>query len=31
MRKHIDEYERYAQRKFPEVLDEVIPWDRSLP
>lgn len=31
MRKHIDEYVRYAQRKFPEVLDEVIPWDRSLP
>jgi GntR family transcriptional repressor for pyruvate dehydrogenase complex len=30
MRKHIDEYERYARRKFPEVLDEVIPWDRSL-
>jgi GntR family transcriptional regulator, transcriptional repressor for pyruvate dehydrogenase complex len=31
MRKHIDEYERYAQRKFPEVLDQVIQWDRSLP
>lgn len=31
MRKHIDEYERYAQRKFPEVLDHVIQWDRSLP
>jgi len=31
MRKHIDEYVRYAQRKFPEVLDEVIQWDRSLP
>jgi GntR family transcriptional repressor for pyruvate dehydrogenase complex len=31
MRKHIDEYVRYAQRKFPEVLDQVIQWDRSLP
>ena len=31
MRKHIDEYMRYAQRKFPEVLDQVIQWDRSLP
>ena len=30
MRKHIDEYVRYAQRKFPEVLDQVIQWDRSL-
>jgi DNA-binding FadR family transcriptional regulator len=29
MRKHIDEYTRYAMRKFPEVLDEVIQWDRS--
>ena len=31
MRKHIDEYVRYAQRKFPEALDEVIQWDRTLP
>jgi DNA-binding FadR family transcriptional regulator len=31
MRKHIDEYMRYAQRKFPEVLDQVIQWDRTLP
>jgi GntR family transcriptional repressor for pyruvate dehydrogenase complex len=31
MRKHIDEYVRYAQRKFPEVLDHVIQWDRTLP
>ena len=31
MRKHVDEYVRYAQRKFPEVLDQVIPWDRALP
>jgi GntR family transcriptional regulator, transcriptional repressor for pyruvate dehydrogenase complex len=29
MRKHIDEYTRYAMRKFPEVLDEVIAWDQS--
>jgi GntR family transcriptional repressor for pyruvate dehydrogenase complex len=31
MRTHIDEYMRYAQRKFPEVLDQVIQWDRTLP
>jgi GntR family transcriptional regulator, transcriptional repressor for pyruvate dehydrogenase complex len=31
MRTHIDEYVRYAQRKFPEVLDQVIQWDRTLP
>jgi GntR family transcriptional repressor for pyruvate dehydrogenase complex len=31
MRKHIEEYVRYAKRKFPEVLDEVIQWDRSVP
>ena len=30
MRKHIDEYMRYAQRKFPEVLDQVIQWDRMI-
>lgn len=28
MRHHIDEYVDYAERKFPEVLDHVIPWDR---
>jgi GntR family transcriptional repressor for pyruvate dehydrogenase complex len=28
MRHHIDEYVNYAERKFPEVLDQVIPWDR---
>lgn len=27
MREHIDAYETYAQRKFPEVLDQVIRWD----
>lgn len=31
MRTHIEEYVRYAQRKFPEVLDQVIQWDRTLP
>jgi DNA-binding FadR family transcriptional regulator len=31
MGRHLDEYVRYAKRKFPEVLDEVVPWDRSLP
>ena len=31
MRKHVDEYERYAQRKYPEVLDQVIQGDRALP
>lgn len=30
MRKHIGEYVRYAERKFPEVLDHVIQWDRTL-
>ena len=28
MREHIDAYERYAKRKYPEVLDQVIRWDR---
>lgn len=28
MREHIDAYERYARRKFPDVLDQVIRWDR---
>ncbi|MGZ4482552.1 MAG: FadR/GntR family transcriptional regulator [Gaiellales bacterium] len=27
MREHIEAYERYAERKFPHVLDETIPWD----
>lgn len=30
MRKHIDEYVKYAERKFPEVLDQVIRWDRMV-
>ncbi|MBO0814130.1 MAG: FadR family transcriptional regulator [Actinobacteria bacterium] len=28
MREHIEEYARYAQRKFPEILDQTITWDR---
>jgi GntR family transcriptional regulator, transcriptional repressor for pyruvate dehydrogenase complex len=28
MREHIDAYVTYAERKFPEVLDQVIRWDR---
>ncbi len=28
MRDHIQAYVRYAEKKFPEVLDEVIRWDR---
>jgi len=27
MREHIEAYANYAQRKFPEVLDQVITWD----
>jgi len=29
MREHIEAYATYAQRKFPEVLDQVITWDRQ--
>jgi GntR family transcriptional repressor for pyruvate dehydrogenase complex len=28
MREHIEAYERYAERKFPELLNETIPWDQ---
>jgi len=28
MREHIDAYVRYAERKFPEVMDQVVRWDR---
>jgi GntR family transcriptional repressor for pyruvate dehydrogenase complex len=28
MREHIEEYVGYAERKFPEVLSQVIQWDR---
>src|SRR4051812_17373008 len=27
MTEHIQAYERYAERKFPQVLKEIIPWD----
>jgi DNA-binding FadR family transcriptional regulator len=30
MREHIEAYTRYAQKKFPEVLDQTITWDRLL-
>jgi hypothetical protein len=30
MLEHINQYVNYAERKFPEVLDRVIPWDRLL-
>jgi DNA-binding FadR family transcriptional regulator len=30
MREHIEAYARYAQRKFPEVLDQIITWDGQL-
>ena len=29
MREHIEAYATYAQRKFPEVLDQIISWDRQ--
>ncbi|WP_205862960.1 FadR/GntR family transcriptional regulator [Planosporangium thailandense] len=28
MRDHINAYERYAERKFPQVLKETIPWEQ---
>lgn len=28
MREHISAYERYVQRKFPQVLKETIPWEQ---
>jgi DNA-binding FadR family transcriptional regulator len=28
MREHMEEYSRYAQRKFPEILDQTVTWDR---
>ena len=30
MREHINAYTRYAQRKYPELLGQVIQWDRAL-
>jgi DNA-binding FadR family transcriptional regulator len=31
MRDHIDSFASYAQRKFPEVLDQTVTWDWLLP
>jgi GntR family transcriptional repressor for pyruvate dehydrogenase complex len=28
MREHIEAYERYAERKFPQLMGETIPWDQ---
>ncbi len=28
MREHIEAYERYAERKFPQVLKQTIPWEQ---
>ena len=28
MREHIDAYEQYARRKFPQLLSEMIPWEQ---
>lgn len=30
MQSHIDAYERYVTKKFPNVLDEVIPWNPAV-
>jgi GntR family transcriptional regulator, transcriptional repressor for pyruvate dehydrogenase complex len=30
MREHLEAYAVYARRKFPELLDQVISWDRLL-
>lgn len=30
MREHIEAYTRYAEKKFPELLDQTITWDRLL-
>lgn len=31
MQEHLEAYVRYAERRHPEALDRVIPWDRALP
>ena len=28
MREHIEAYSRHAQRKFPEILEQTVTWDR---
>ena len=30
MREHIDAYERYVERKFPQLLEQTIPWDQRI-
>jgi GntR family transcriptional regulator, transcriptional repressor for pyruvate dehydrogenase complex len=30
MHEHLDAYVRYAERRHPDVLDRIIPWDRAL-
>jgi GntR family transcriptional regulator, transcriptional repressor for pyruvate dehydrogenase complex len=30
MREHLEAYIAYAEKKYPDVLDRVIPWDRTL-
>jgi hypothetical protein len=30
MREHIDAYAGYAQRRFPDTLDQTVTWDRLL-
>ena len=30
MREHIEAYARYAQHRFPEIMDQMITWDRLL-
>jgi DNA-binding FadR family transcriptional regulator len=30
MRSHIDDYVKYAEQKFPEVLSQVLPWSQAL-
>jgi GntR family transcriptional repressor for pyruvate dehydrogenase complex len=30
MRDHIDAYQKFAERKFPDLLDQVISWDKSI-
>jgi len=31
MREHIDGYARYAQRRYPDMLEQTVSWDRLLP
>ncbi len=31
MREHIEAYARYAERRFPDLLEQTVTWDRLLP